>query len=279
MGPSGEPEQPLRTAEAAAAAGYSVQQVRDLEAQGVIPAADRSPGGYRRFTARHVRALHAYRDLALAVGPVEARRTLREVRTLPPGPAAALVCALHAGLCAERDRALAARRALEAIRDEPGAEEGAAGPEKSTPDGDPDSMTITELAQALDVRTSALRFWESEGLVAPERLTTRAGTARRYPTGAIREARITAALRAGGYGIPEVRDAIGTLRDLGNTGPADGDADRTLAALDARIESLTARMLALLRTGTHLAESAESSGRGPGPDAPLTPAASGSTHP
>ena len=66
--------QVMSTATVAAASGYSVQQVRDLEALGVIPAATRAPNGYRQFAAEHVRGLRAYRDLARAVGAVEARR-------------------------------------------------------------------------------------------------------------------------------------------------------------------------------------------------------------
>ena len=65
-------------------------------------------------------------------------------------------------------------------------------------------MTITELAAALGVRTSTLRFWEQEGLAVPERVTTL--RARQYGTGAIREARIVAALRSSGYCVPGVRD-------------------------------------------------------------------------
>lgn len=58
---------PMTTAAVASAAGCSAQQVRDLEARGVIPVAVGSPNGYRWFTADHVRHLRAYRDLAYAV--------------------------------------------------------------------------------------------------------------------------------------------------------------------------------------------------------------------
>jgi len=231
----------MTTAAVAEASGYSVQQVRDLEAQGVIPAAARSSNGYRRFSAAHVGALRAYRGLAEAVGPVAAKKAMRDLRTLPAGEGAALLCTFHARLDDEREQALAARHALEAIRSE------------ATTDAEPvesDSMTITQLSQALGVRASTLRFWEEVGLVAPERITTRAGTARRYPLTAIREARITAALRAGGYRIPDVQTAISAVRDL--------DASPTIAALDARLASITERMLALLRAGALLAGIIES---------------------
>lgn len=233
----------MNTAAVAKASGYSGQQVRDLEALGVIPAAARSRNGYRRFSAAHVRALRAYRDLAHAVGPVEARRAMREVRLQPPDQGAALICGFHARLNDEREQALVARLALESIRAE------------ATTDAVPDegdSMTITELSQALGVRASALRFWERVGLVTPERVATRAGTARRYPLAAIREARITAALRAGGYRITEVQKAITAVRDL-------SDVSSSLAALDARLEAIAHRALALLRAGALLADVIESS--------------------
>ena len=233
----------MSTAAVAAASGYSVQQVRDLEAQGVIPAATRSANGYRRFSATHVSALRAYRGLAEAIGPVDARKAMRDLRTLPPGQGAALVCGFHARLNDEREQALAARHALETIRAEATTEAEAV---------ESDSMTITELSQALGVRASTLRFWEKAGLVAPERVATRAGTARRYPLRAIREARITAALRAGGYRIPDVQTAITAVREL-------SEVSQTMTALEARLADIARRTLALLRAGALLAGILESS--------------------
>lgn len=232
------PAEALTVTAVATATGYSAQQVRDLEALGVIPPAARARNGYRRFSADHVRDLHAYRDLAHAVGPVPARRAMREIRTLPTAEAAALVCSFHTRLNQERDQAVAARTALRSIRAE------------AATDADPvdaDSMTITELSRALGVRASTLRFWEQAGLVAPERITTRAGSARRYPVAAIREARITTALRAAGYRVPEVRQAMTAIRDLQDVG-------RSLEALDARLDDIAERALALLRASATLSE-------------------------
>ncbi|WP_199740332.1 MerR family transcriptional regulator [Saccharopolyspora rhizosphaerae] len=59
-------------------------------------------------------------------------------------------------------------------------------------------------------------------------------------------------LRAGGYRIPDVRAAITALREL-------GDVSRSLAALDARLDAIAQRTLALLRVGELLAEIIESS--------------------
>ncbi len=251
----------LRTSDVARATGWSVQQVRDLEALGVLPPAGRSSNGYRTFGDEHVLALRAYRGLATAVGPVVARAVLREVRTLPLPDAAARVGALHVTLARERDEALVARRALLAIRAEGGPTgetgPGEAGPDEGGPsahvpagaDGDEDDvLTITGLAAALGVRASTLRHWEREGLVAPERVATRAGThgARAYPPAAVREARITAALRSAGYPVPAVRETIAALRRLDDVAP-------TLTALDARLDAIARRTVALLAAGSDVA--------------------------
>ncbi|TDC69460.1 MerR family transcriptional regulator [Actinomadura sp. GC306] len=227
----------LGTDAVSAVTGYSAQQIRDLEALGVIAQARRAANGYRRFSPLHVRDLHAYRDLATAVGPVRARHAMREIRVLPPGEAAALVSSFHVALNRERNDALAAREALRMIRAEAASD---------TKPADDDAMTITELAGALGVRASTLRFWEKEGLVRPERVATRAGSARHYPLSAIQEARITAALRAAGYRIPDVRDTMNAVRRL-------HDLDDPLKALDSHVEAITHRTPALLRAGTTLA--------------------------
>lgn len=242
----------LRTSDVARAGRCSVQQVRDLEALGVLPPAVRSANGYRTFGDEHVLALRAYQGLAAAVGPVVARRVLRDVHSLPLDEAASLVSGLHVTLAREREVALAARHALLAIQAE---DDGAARSPGGTPAGvsEPGGavLTITELAAALGVRASTLRFWEHEGLLAPERVASRTGavSARRYPPSAVREARVIAALRAAGYRVPEVRHAIHALR--GVTGPA--DVADPLAALDARLDAIARRSLALLEAGHDVA--------------------------
>src|SRR5690625_6266901 len=70
---TGDGEVLYSTSQLAAAAGYSVQQIRDLERLGVIPAARRKSNGYRAFEPVHLQALAVYRSLAVAIGPVPAR--------------------------------------------------------------------------------------------------------------------------------------------------------------------------------------------------------------
>jgi len=224
----------------AAASGHSAQQVRDLEHLGVIPAAVRQRNGYRRFARIHLTALRAYRDLAISVGPVVARETMRDIRQAPHDEAVARIVALHVGLARHREDALAALRALDSIVNESA---------DDAPTVLGDSMSITELSNALGVRASTLRFWETEGLVTPDR--DEPLSARRYPPDAVRDARIVAALRGGGYRIPAIHSVMASLRDL------DSAAD-TRAALRDRLSNIAARSVALLRAGADLAELLES---------------------
>ncbi|MEU5980069.1 MerR family transcriptional regulator [Streptomyces sp. NPDC047315] len=244
---SGAPQTPLRTVDVARATGYSLQQVRDLERLGVIPPAARSSNGYRCYAPIHLRALRAYRGLAGAVGPVEARQVLAELRTRTVAEAASAINEAHVRLARERAEALRAQRALEAI----GAEADRAGPAhqgehpgEGVDEGEGDWMTITELAGALGVRPSALRFWEQEGLVAPERVTSL--RARRYGLPAIRAARIVVALRSAGYGVPAVRETMASLHRL------DG-LDEARDVLSRRLDQIAVRTVALLQAGPDLA--------------------------
>lgn len=96
---------------------------------------------------------------------------MRQIYNEPPDVAAALICEFHTQLNREREQTLAARSALQSIS-----------AETMTDDAptDADAMTITEMSRAIGVKASTLRFWESAGLVTPERISTRSGTA--YPT-------------------------------------------------------------------------------------------------
>jgi DNA-binding transcriptional MerR regulator len=227
---------PLRTVDVARESGYSPQQVRDLERLGVIPPAIRSDNGYRAYTPTHVRALHAYRGLAGAVGPVAARQTLARLRTATLAEAASAVDDLHVRLARERDEALRAQRALDMIHAEANPTVG--------PEREGDAMTITELAGALGVRPSTLRFWEQEGLVHPERVTSL--RARRYGPEAVAAARIVAALRSAGHGVPAVREIMDSLHRLDGPGAA-------RHILSRRLDQIAERSVALLRAGADLA--------------------------
>ncbi|SUA43017.1 zinc-responsive transcriptional regulator [Nocardia africana] len=210
-------------------AGCSVQQVRNLERDGVLPAVERGPSGYRTYGAVHVLSARAYRLLAAAVGPAEAKVVLRAAHSGQHVPA--LLDAAHARLDAQRRELRLAQRAAEAIAEEP------IGDARSA-----DSMTVSELAEALGVRASALRHWDAEGLVVPGRAGARG--ARLYAPEDVRDARIAHQLRLAGYRIPALRDLLSALRAFRG-----GDV---AAALAAREVELDARSWALFEAAALL---------------------------
>lgn len=223
----------FKTADVARRTGYSTQQVRDLERLGAIPPAARSANGYRRFGPQHLAAAQAYRSLAAAVDPVSARALLPTLLRAPISDAASKIDELHAALAGDRARVREARRGLDTVL-----------AENAAPFAESDAMTIGELAPALGVRPSALRHWESEGLVEPDRLPG-SGT-RLYRARAIAEARIVAALRSGGYGIPTISGILGELR-------SHGLSESVREALDERLADLNRRSVSLLQASGHLA--------------------------
>jgi len=215
----------MRTAELARRSGYSVQQVRNLERDGVLPPADRTPSGYRVYAEPHLHAALAYRALAAGAGPVEAKRIMRAAHT--GADVLALLDEAHARLHTERRELALARAAAESIAAEPILEV------RPT-----DSMSISELATALGVRPSTLRHWDAEGLVIPDRTPHR-----RYSPDQVRDARIVHQLRLAGYRIAPLKDLMPRLR----TGRA--DLSNTLASRDASIDT---RSRALLNAATAL---------------------------
>ena len=222
----------LRTVDVARRAGYSVQQVRNLERDGVLPPAARTGAGYRVYGEPHVRSALAYRALAAGTGPVEAKRIMRAAHGHPAAGLLARLDAAHGRLDAERRAARLARAAVEAIAAEP---VGAVRPS--------DVMGISELAGALGVRPSTLRHWDAEGLVVPGRAA--AGGARRYSPGEVAEARIVHQLRMAGYRIAPLRDLMPELRRAGGR-------DEVLSALAARDASIDGRSAALLAAAAEL---------------------------
>ncbi len=184
--------QKMRTVDVARRAGCSVQQVRNLERDGVLPPATRTDKGYRIYGEIHVRSALAYQALAAGAGPSEAKKIVRAVTASAVPEMLVLLDTAHARLDAERTELRQAKRAALAISKEP--------IEDVRPT---DSMSISELAAALGVRPSTLRHWDAKGLAVPDRDSTR-GT-RRYTPTQVRDARVVRQLRKAGYRIEPLR--------------------------------------------------------------------------
>lgn len=219
----------MRTHEVAQGAGCSVQQVRKLEAAGVLPPAPRTSSGYRRYAEAHLASVLAYQALAVGIGPGPARDVMRTLHTGEnPDQALALLDAAHARLAQEREGVVLAAEAVRRIGEEPLGEVTEA-----------DALTVGELATAIGVAAPTLRHWEAEGLLRPGR--TGSG-ARSYTPRDVRDARLVQQLRLAGYGIPAVREVLPQLI-------AGAGAAQTLAR---RSEAVDARSRALVRAAAHL---------------------------
>ncbi|WP_433656830.1 MerR family transcriptional regulator [Nocardia sp. CA-128927] len=220
-----------RTVDIARCAGYSVQQVRNLERDGVLPPAVRTATGHRVYGEMHRHSVLAYRALAVGAGPTEAKRILRVFHSGPISAALALLDAAHARLHTERIELGHAKQAAAAISLEP------IDDVRSS-----DSMSIAELADALGIRTSTLRHWDAEGLVIPER--GRQGV-RHYTPNQVRDARIVHQLRKAGYPLAHLRAVLPELRHAHRS-------DDVQSALAARDASITARATAFLDAAAEL---------------------------
>lgn len=222
---------PLRTTGVASRSGWSVQQVRDLEAEGVLPPAARSANGYRTWDERHVRSATAYRHLSAAVGPVRAADLLRTAHADGAAPAVRLLDAAHADLHARRLALAAAVAAAGQVAAEP--------VDDALPS---DAMGTAELARALGVPASTLRHWDAEGLVEPDRGPRGVRT---WTPAQVRTVRVVHQLRLAGHPVPAVRAVVPHLSGSGTW-------DEVTALLRGRAADLDRRSRALLRAAVEL---------------------------
>jgi DNA-binding transcriptional MerR regulator len=213
---------PLRTIDLARAAGISTQMVRNYEQSGFLPAAERSPAGYRRYTTHHLHALLAARAMISGYGWQPACQILGAVHRGELPGALALVDACHADLHQRRreiEATLGALRAVAAALPEP---VGTLVPQPV--------LTIGAAARLVGVRVSALRFWETQGLLQPER--DRASGYRRYNGQQLRRLQVVALLRQAGYDFEAIRAVLDEL--------AAGRPGRAIAAAEQRLNDLGA---------------------------------------
>lgn len=222
-----------RPVDLARAAGVSTQQVRNLEAAGVLPEAERSESGYRRYGALHLSALLAYQALVPGFGALDARRILAAVARGRLAEALAVIDEGHARLHEARRSSAEIAATLAGMGTAP-----------ATTDPHRD-LRVGELAALLGIRPSALRVWEAAGLLTPAR---EHGTGyRRYAPEDVRDARIIQVLRQEFYLFERIRPVIAGIR-------REGSVDALHAALAERREALDRRSLAMVRGAARLSE-------------------------
>ncbi|MEV4225153.1 MerR family transcriptional regulator [Nonomuraea sp. NPDC049725] len=221
----------MRPIDLARLAGVSTQQIRNYADEGVLPPTPRTPAGYRSFDARHRRALLAYQALAAGFGRDLARAIMQAVHDGQVPVALTLIDAGHAELHEQRLALRATGEALEAVAGQ------------DTTQAPRSGLRIGEVAAHLGVRASALRLWESAGLLKPRR---EHGTRyRTYGPADVRDARMVAILRQGRYPFPQIRLVLDGLRRTGGSAAL-------RAAITHRQAELTGRATAMLEAAARL---------------------------
>ncbi|MEU6309085.1 TioE family transcriptional regulator [Streptomyces chartreusis] len=225
----------LRPVDLARGHGLSTQAVRNYEEAGILPAAARTPHGYRTYTSLHAGALRAFLALVPGHGHHSAASIMRAVNEGRVDEAFHLIDESHVQLLDDRRTLQAVESALRDLEPESGADPAAV----SAPGG----TFIGPLAEALGIRPATLRKWERAGLVRPRR-DPQTGY-RVYDEADIRDARLAHQLRRGGYLLEHIAPLITQVRAAGGLEPLE-------AALSDWHDRLSARGRAMLTGAAEL---------------------------
>lgn len=198
----------LRIADLANDVGLSTQQVHNLEADGLLPPAERTAAGQRGYRERHRLALRLERTMVRAgFNGVQRRKIMYAAHASDPDEALQMVV--------ERFMEIdLLRRQVDDVIDR------ARELDKSGLVGR-NGLRIGEVAQVVGVSAGALRHWEREGLIKPAR--ERSSGYRTYDGGMVHRAGVIARLAELGVGIPVLRAVID---DLVSNHPHNNDATK-----------------------------------------------------
>jgi DNA-binding transcriptional MerR regulator len=192
----------LRPVDLARGYGLSTQAVRNYEAAGILPAAERTAYGYRTYTPRHALALRAFLALLPGHGHQTATAIMQAVNRDAVADALRLIDESHAQLLDDRRTLRSVEAALRDLAPIP--------PERG-------EMFVGPLARRLGVRPATLRKWERAGLIQPRR-DPRTGY-RVYRAADVRDALLAHQLRRGGYRLDQVAPLIAQIRSAGGVAP------------------------------------------------------------
>ncbi|MEV5981880.1 MerR family transcriptional regulator [Streptomyces sp. NPDC052114] len=224
MGRNLQSDERLRPIDLARGHGLSTQAVRNYEEAGILPAAGRTPSGYRTYTPLHARALRAFLALLPGHGHPTATAVMRAVNEGAADEAFRLIDESHAQLLDDRRTLRAVEHALRGLQ--------SAAPSRPGAASGPGSAFIGPLARKLGIRPATLRSWERAGLVSPHR-DPRTGY-RVYDEAAVRDAQLTHQLRRGGYLLEQIAPLIAQVRTAGGLAPLGTALDDWRARLAAR---------------------------------------------
>jgi DNA-binding transcriptional MerR regulator len=214
----------LRPVDLARRHGLSTQAIRNYEEAGILPAAARTPHGYRTYTSLHAGALGAFLALVPGHGHRTATSIMRAVNRGADDEAYRLIDESHAQLLDDRRTLQAVESALRDLEPTPASEPAAA--------SGPGAVFIGPLAGRLGIRPATLRKWERAGLVRPRR-DPHTGY-RVYDEADVRDARLAHQLRRGGYLLEQIAPLIAQVRAAGGLEPLEGALDGWHARLSVR---------------------------------------------
>lgn len=237
----------LRPVDLARGHGLSTQAVRNYEAAGILPAAERTPHGYRTYTPRHAQALRAFLALVPGHGHQTATAIMQAINRDAAEGALRLIDESHAQLLDDR-------RTLQAV-------EAALGDLEPVPQ-ERGEMFVGPLARRLGIRPATLRKWERAGLVRPRR-DPRTGY-RVYSAADVRDALLAHQLRRGGYLLEQIAPLIAQVRSAGGVAPIASTLRDWHARLAARSRAMLTGAAAL---DAYLGGRPAPPGSGPGDDA------------
>ena len=205
----------FRTKDLADAVHISVQQVRNYEADGFIPAVERSATGYRRYTRKHLEALKTARLIIAGYGWTRAQQIIRAMHAGQLSEALALIDEHHAELDRTRQHLEQTLATLTVLATQLPSNPHSRFSQRAR---------VGAAARLVGVRVSALRFWEQQGLLHP--LREKGSRYRLYDEQQLRRLRIVALLRQANYDF----DAIHTTLDELEA----GRPQRAVAAVEQR---------------------------------------------
>ncbi|MEU3459189.1 TioE family transcriptional regulator [Streptomyces sp. NPDC006733] len=225
MGKNSQSEDRLRPVDLARGHGLSTQAIRNYEEAGILPAAARTPHGYRTYTSLHAGALRAFLALLPGHGHRTAAAILRAVNQGADDGAFRLLDESHAQLLDDRQTLRAVESALRDLKPTRAGHGTAPAPR-------PGGTFIGPLATELGVRPATLRKWERAGLVCPRR-DPQTGY-RVYDEADVRDARLAHQLRRGGYLLEQIGPLLAQVRTAGGLEPLEAALGDWHARLSAR---------------------------------------------
>jgi DNA-binding transcriptional MerR regulator len=212
----------LRTIDLARAAGISVQQVRNYEAQSLLPPAARSKSGYRLYTQQHLAALKTARSLVDGYGWQKVPAIMQTLHRGDLSAALALIDIRHAELAGRRLQVEQTLSALHALAAQPVVAQSSY---RSPSQG----VRVGEAARLVGVRVSALHFWEQQGLLQPSR--DKSSRYRLYDEQQMQRLRMVVLLREAGYDFKVILSVLDEL--------VAGQPEKAIAAVEQRRDELT----------------------------------------